>query len=89
MSDYYDETVFDEEPADDLDAEPDDGRDGLPPAGSSDSPETMDEIDPLHKHRYLLDDDLSAPEDLDDDEVPEPWDSPDDEPPMSPEEIED
>ncbi|MDN5754925.1 MAG: hypothetical protein ACTHWW_00360 [Arthrobacter sp.] len=57
MSGIYDETVFDEQPDDDLD-EPEDGRYGTPEDGSSDNPETMDRIDPLRRHSYLVVDDL-------------------------------
>ena len=69
----FDDTVFDE-PIDDDMYEPDDGRDGQPYEGSSDSPETMTAMDPLRKHLYLLDDDLTA-EDQDEDEetVEEEW----------------
>ena len=38
---------------DDL-TEPLDGRDSQAPEGSSDNPETMDEIDPLHDPRRLI-----------------------------------
>ncbi|MEE1621562.1 hypothetical protein ACQ3I4_06280 [Zafaria sp. Z1313] len=64
MSDYYDDTVFDEEADDDL-FPGEDGRDGQPYGGSSDAPETMAALDPLRKHAYLTDDDLEKPEDLD------------------------
>jgi len=73
MSDYYDDTVFDDPVADDLN-EPEDGRDGQPYEGSSDAPESMATLDPLHKHRYLLDDDLSEVKDLDDEDAEEEWD---------------
>lgn len=64
MSNSFDDTVFDD-PIDDDMYEPDDGRDGQPYEGSSDSPESMTALDPLRKHLYLLDDDLSAADDLD------------------------
>lgn len=64
MSDVFDDTVFDEQIVSDLD-EPEDGRDGQPYDGSSDSPETMSGLDPLRKHNYLLDDDLQVVDDLD------------------------
>jgi hypothetical protein len=38
---------------DDL-TEPLDGRDSQAPEGSSDNPETMDELDPLHDPRRLI-----------------------------------
>ncbi|MFL4474538.1 hypothetical protein ACIPVK_11125 [Paeniglutamicibacter sp. MACA_103] len=73
MSNSFDDTVFDE-PIDDDMYEPDDGRDGQPYDGSSDSPETMTALDPLRKHLYLLDDDLTAEDDTDDEEtVEEEW----------------
>lgn len=73
MSDSFDDTVFDEAVDDDM-YEPGDGRDGQPYEGSSDSPETMTALDPLRKHLYLLDDDLSAEDDLDNEEgVEEEW----------------
>jgi hypothetical protein len=73
MGNSFDDTVFDE-PIDDDMYEPDDGRDGQPYEGSSDSPETMTALDPLRKHLYLLDDDLAA-QDQDEDEetVEEEW----------------
>ena len=67
MSNSFDDTVFDD-PIDDDMYEPDDGRDGQPYEGSSDSPESMTALDPLRKHLYLLDDDLSAADDLDNEE---------------------
>lgn len=70
MSDVYDDTVFDEQVDDDLDI-PEDGRDGQPYDGSSDTPETMDELDPLKKHRYLLDDDLGVEDEMDEGADPE------------------
>lgn len=73
MSDVFDDTVFDERADDDLN-EPEDGRDGQPYPGSSDSPESMEVLDPLHKHNYLLDDDLETEEDLDDEDAEEEWD---------------
>ncbi|WP_411730863.1 hypothetical protein [Paeniglutamicibacter sp.] len=73
MSNSFDDTVFDE-PIDDDMYEPDDGRDSQPYDGSSDSPETMTALDPLRKHLYLLDDDLTAEDDTDDEEtVEEEW----------------
>lgn len=47
--------------------DPEDGRDGTPYEGSSDSPETMSQIDPLRKHHYLYDDESS--EELEDEET--------------------
>ncbi|GAB3275830.1 hypothetical protein GCM10027449_14960 [Sinomonas notoginsengisoli] len=47
---------------DDL-TEPLDGRDSQAPEGSSDNPETMDELDPLHDPRRLIE--------LDDEENPD------------------
>ena len=73
MSNSFDDTVFDD-PIDDDMYEPDDGRDGQPYEGSSDSPESMTALDPLRKHLYLLDDDLSAADDLDNEEgTEEEW----------------
>lgn len=73
MSNSFDDTVFDD-PMDDDMFEPDDGRDGQPYEGSSDSPESMTALDPLRKHLYLLDDDLSAADDLDNEEgTEEEW----------------
>lgn len=73
MSDTYDDTVFDEPVNDDM-FEPEDGRDGQPYEGSSDNPESMTALDPLRKHLYLLDDDLSAEDDIGDEEdVEEEW----------------
>lgn len=73
MSDSFDDTVYDE-PVDDDMYEPGDGRDGQPYEGSSDSPESMTALDPLRKHLYLLDDDLSAEDDIGDEEdVEEEW----------------
>ncbi|GAA3324989.1 MULTISPECIES: hypothetical protein [Paeniglutamicibacter] len=73
MSNSFDDTVFDE-PIDDDMYEPGDGRDGQPYEGSSDSPESMTALDPLRKHLYLLDDDLTAEDDADDEEtVEEEW----------------
>jgi len=54
MSDPYEDTEFDEQAADDWE-DPEDGRDGTPPEGSSDDPESMDRIDPLRQHTYLID----------------------------------
>lgn len=62
MSGIYDDTVFDEAPEDDLD-EPEDGRYGTPEDGSSDNPETMNRIDPLRRHSYLVEDDLEEHDD--------------------------
>lgn len=76
MSDYFDDTVFDDPAADDLN-EPEDGRDGQPPEGSSDAPESMEAIDPLHKHTYLLDEGLETEQDLDDEDAEEAWDDED------------
>ncbi|MGO2052264.1 hypothetical protein CQ010_15835 [Arthrobacter sp. MYb211] len=45
--------------------EPDDGRDSQAYEGSSDSPETMRNIDPLATRAYLLDDDLETEAQLD------------------------
>ncbi|MGJ9403948.1 hypothetical protein [Arthrobacter sp. KK5.5] len=73
MSDAFDDTVFDERADDDLNG-PEDGRDGQPYEGSSDAPESMDGVDPLHKHNYLLDDDLETAADLDDEDAEEEWD---------------
>lgn len=70
MSDVYDDTVYDEPVDDDLDV-PEDGRDGQPYEGSSDAPETMNELDPLKKHRYLLDDDLQVEGEFDEGADPE------------------
>lgn len=64
MSGIYDDTVFDEAPEDDLD-EPEDGRYGSPEHGSSDNPETMNRIDPLRRHSYLIEDDLEGDDDSD------------------------
>jgi hypothetical protein len=73
MSDSFDDTVYDE-PVDDDMYEPGDGRDGQPYEGSSDSPESMTALDPLRKHLYLLDDDLSAEDDIGDEEdIEEEW----------------
>ncbi len=73
MSDSCDDTVYDE-PVDDDMYEPGDGRDGQPYEGSSDSPESMTALDPLRKHLYLLDDDLSAEDDIGDEEdIEEEW----------------
>ncbi len=73
MSDSFDDTVYDE-PVDDDMYEPGDGRDGQPYEGSSDSPESMTALDPLRKHLYLLDDDLSAEDDIGDEEdIEEVW----------------
>lgn len=73
MSNSFDDTVFDD-PIDDDMFEPDDGRDGQPYEGSSDSPESMTALDPLRKHLYLLDDDLSAADDIDNEEgTEEEW----------------
>lgn len=73
MSDSFDDTVFDEGVDDDM-YEPGDGRDGQPYEGSSDSPESMRALDPLRKHLYLLDDDLTAEDDIDsEDVVEEEW----------------
>lgn len=73
MSDSFDDTVYDE-PVDDDMYEPGDGRDGQPYEGSSDSPESMTALDPLRKHLYLLDDDLSAEDDIGDEEgIEEAW----------------
>lgn len=54
MSDPYEDTEYDEQAADDWE-DPEDGRDGTPPEGSSDDPESMDRIDPLRQHTYLID----------------------------------
>ncbi|WP_372697384.1 hypothetical protein [Arthrobacter sp. JSM 101049] len=67
MSGTYDDTVFDELPEDDLD-EPGDGRYGSPEDGSSDAPETMDRIDPLRRHRYVVDE-LDDPDEESDEEL--------------------
>ncbi|ASN38346.1 MAG: hypothetical protein ABWX63_05690 [Paeniglutamicibacter terrestris] len=73
MSSTFDDTVFDE-PLDDDMFEPGDGRDGQPYEGSSDSPESMTALDPLRKHLYLLDDDLTAEdEDSDEETVEQEW----------------
>ncbi len=73
MSSTFDDTVFDE-PVDDDMFEPGDGRDGQPYEGSSDSPESMTALDPLRKHLYLLDDDLTAEdEDSDEETVEQEW----------------
>lgn len=73
MSSTFDDTVFDE-PLDDDMFEPGDGRDGQPYEGSSDSPESMTALDPLRKHLYLLDDDLTAEdEDGDEETVEQEW----------------
>lgn len=66
MSGIYDDTVFDEAPEDDLD-EPEDGRYGTPEDGSSDNPETMNRIDPLRRHSYLVEDNLEEHDDADGD----------------------
>ncbi|MGL3805239.1 hypothetical protein ACSYDW_04005 [Paeniglutamicibacter sp. R2-26] len=70
MSDIFDDTVFDE-PIDDDMYEPGDGRDGQPYEGSSDSPETMRALDPLRRHLYLLDDDLTAEDAIEDEDTVE------------------
>lgn len=73
MSNSFDDTVFDE-PIDDDMYEPGDGRDGQPYEGSSDSPESMTAMDPLRRHLYLLDDDLTAEDESEDeDEVEVEW----------------
>lgn len=73
MGNSFDDTIFDE-PIDDDMYEPDDGRDGQPYEGSSDSPESMTAMDPLRKHLYLLDDDLTATDtDQNEETVEEEW----------------
>lgn len=73
MGNSFDDTIFDE-PIDDDMYEPDDGRDGQPYEGSSDSPESMTAMDPLRKHLYLLDDDLTVEDTAKDEEtVEEEW----------------
>ncbi|MFC0582891.1 hypothetical protein [Micrococcoides hystricis] len=57
---------LDDELNEDL-TDPEDGRDGTPYEGSSDSPESMNQIDPLRKHNYLYDD-ISS-EELEDEET--------------------
>ena len=52
--------------------EPEDGRDSQAYDGSSDSPETMRNIDPLATRSYLYDDDLENESDLDNEFVNEP-----------------
>lgn len=79
MSGIYDETVFDDLPDDDLD-EPEDGRYGTPEYGSSDSPETMNRIDPLRRHTYLVEE-LDEPANDDDAATDDPdaeWDADED-----------
>mgnify|MGYP007041256043 CR=1 FL=1 len=49
------ENPLEREYSDDL-MDPEDGRDGTPYEGSSDNPETMQNIDPLRNKTYLYDD---------------------------------
>lgn len=78
MSGTYDDTVFDELPEEDLD-EPEDGRYGTPEDGSSDSPETMDRIDPLRRHSYVVDELDDTPDGLDEEILASQWEIDDEE----------
>lgn len=64
MTKEFEPTDFAPEYGNDI-YEPDDGRDSQAYDGSSDSPETMRNIDPLATRSYLLDDDLETEEQLD------------------------
>lgn len=72
MSGTYDDTVFDELPEDDLD-EPEDGRYGSPEDGSSDNPETMNRIDPLRRHSYVVEELDDTDTDAEDESLASKW----------------
>lgn len=78
MSGTYDDTVFDELPEEDLD-EPEDGRYGTPEDGSSDNPETMDRIDPLRRHSYVVDELDDSSDGLDEEILASQWELNDEE----------